>query len=131
MTERKTILVVDDDEAIREFIEWALGYRGFNVVCAADGAAALAMLEVLRPDLILLDLLMPVMDGETFVKAYKGLRDQSAPIVIITAAGPSRYITADIVRAERLDKPFDLEDLVRVVETVLPQAIGPASKTTF
>jgi DNA-binding response OmpR family regulator len=116
MRERKIILVVDDDEAIREFIEWALGDRGFNVVCAADGAAALAMLEDLRPDLILLDLRMPVMDGVAFVKAYRGLQNQSAPFVIMTAAGAGWGTAADIGAAECLDKPFDLKHLIRVVE---------------
>jgi DNA-binding response OmpR family regulator len=116
MRERKTILVVDDDESIREFIEWALDSRGHTVVCAADGATALAMLEDVRPDLILLDLRMPVMDGVAFVKAYRGLQDQSAPFVIMTAAGAGWATVADIGAAERLDKPFDLKHLIRVVE---------------
>jgi CheY-like chemotaxis protein len=116
MRERKTILVVDDDEAIREFIAWALGDRGYDVVCADDGAAALAILEDLRPDLILLDLRMPVMDGEAFVKAYQGVQNQSAPFVIMTAASGGSGTAADIGAAGCLDKPFDLDHLIRAVE---------------
>jgi CheY-like chemotaxis protein len=116
MREQKTILVVDDDEAIREFIEWALDSRGYNVACAADGVSALAMLEDVRPDLILLDLRMPIMDGEAFVKAYRGLLNQSAPFVIMTAAAAGWATVANIGAAEHLDKPFDLKHLIRVVE---------------
>lgn len=68
MTRVKTILVVEDEEILREAYQKILSREGYDVVCAADGIEALACLERVAPDLILLDMLMPHMDGLTFLE---------------------------------------------------------------
>lgn len=68
MSRAKTILVVEDEEILREAYHKILSREGFDVVCAADGVEALACLERVMPDLILLDMLMPHMDGLTFLE---------------------------------------------------------------
>ena len=67
---RKQILIVDDDQEIREMLEITLIEEGYEVLSASDGEAALALLERNRPNLILLDMRMPVMDGWGFARAY-------------------------------------------------------------
>lgn len=64
----KTILVVEDEEILREAYKKILGQEGFDVLCAADGLEALSRLKERSPDLILLDMLMPHMDGLTFLE---------------------------------------------------------------
>jgi CheY-like chemotaxis protein len=115
MSEQRTVLIVDDDETIREFVAWALIDEGYNVLSAADGAAALEVLEQERPDLILLDMRMPIMDGQTFADAYRGRPAPRAPFVILTAARSGWDLSKVQGAAGRLEKPFELDDLLAVV----------------
>src|SRR5206468_2477028 len=81
------VLVVEDDEAVRAMMRSALAEAGYRVQAAANGQGALAVLRVRRPDAIVLDLMMPVMDGWAFRDeqlAVPGLRD--IPVVVVTAA---------------------------------------------
>jgi CheY-like chemotaxis protein len=121
----KTVLVVDDDETIRELIEWVLGDEGYEVLVADNGASALTTLEQLRPDLILLDLRMPVMDGAKFVEAYRKLPTRGAPIVVMTAGRGGGDLVSAGSAVGRLDKPFEIEDLIAVANHYAPLA-GPA-----
>jgi CheY-like chemotaxis protein len=118
------VLVVDDDETIRELVEWVLGEKGYHVVGAPDGAAALTVLTHVRPDLVLLDLRMPVMDGEAFVDVYRRLPNQSAPIVVMTAGRVDRDLVAVGSAIGRLDKPFEIQDLVAVAERYIGRDVG-------
>ena len=110
------VLVVDDDDDIRGLVCEVLGAEGYSVLDAPHGAAALALVAVDAPCLILLDMRMPVMDGRAFATAYRRLPQPHAAIVCMTAeaeAGRQReLIDADAA----LGKPFDLSDLLRVVE---------------
>lgn len=111
------ILVVDDDTGILEFVGMALCDEGYDVQTAADGALALEMARENPPDLILLDMHMPTMDGWEFSEAYKELPGRHAPIVVLTAArdadGSARQIQAD----GSITKPFNLDELLEVVES--------------
>jgi len=80
MSSAGRVLVVDDDEAIRESIEVALTDEGYEVRCAADGAAALALIEEWNPGVILLDMKMPGSDGWTFAAAYRRHPEPRPPI---------------------------------------------------
>jgi CheY-like chemotaxis protein len=80
------ILVVDDDTSIRSFVEMALDSVGYAVSTAGNGAQALEVTDQVHPDLILLDMRMPVMDGWTFARTYRQQAGPHAPIVVITAA---------------------------------------------
>jgi DNA-binding response OmpR family regulator len=107
-------LVVDDDELIRQFVVDALGQEGYRTLAAANGAEALGLLARADPDLALLDMWMPVMDGWAFAREVKerGIR---LTVVTMTAAENARRFAAEIGAAAYLGKPFDLDDLLGVV----------------
>ena len=109
------ILVVDDDESIREFVSVALADEGYRVLTASDGAAALELARRQHPGVILLDMRMPVMDGWEFSRAYRRLPSPHAPIVVVTAARDVAARAAQIQADAFLAKPFDLDELLDVV----------------
>ncbi|TAK31876.1 MAG: response regulator [Chloroflexota bacterium] len=115
---------MDDDEAIRDFVDWALTAEGYVVATAPNGAAALALLEHQRPDVILLDVRMPVMDGWSFVRAYRELSKPHAPIILLSAARDGQNPASDIGAAAVLPKPFDLVELLTLVERLAPGTLG-------
>jgi two-component system, chemotaxis family, chemotaxis protein CheY len=116
------ILVVDDDESIRQFISMALADRGYDVIQAEHGQAALECIKVVTPDLILLDMRMPVMDGWAFAKAYRETPPPHAPIVVVTAARDAAQYAAQIAADAFLAKPFDLKSLRQVVADYLARS---------
>ena len=75
------LLVVDDDPTIREMLEMLLDSEGYQVATASNGADALDVLSDIHPDVILLDMKMPVMDGWEFMDRYRTLVDATAPVV--------------------------------------------------
>jgi DNA-binding response OmpR family regulator len=113
------ILVVDDDPEIREFISWTLEEEGFAVSTAPNGAVALNLVRQTSPDLILLDMRMPVMDGWAFSQAYHQLPGQQAPIIVLTAATDAALFASQISANDYLPKPFDLDALVNKVRQYL------------
>jgi CheY-like chemotaxis protein len=78
----KKILIIDDDDAIQQVIKSALLSEGYEVSVADDGQEGLKLMKELQPDLIMLDIMMPVMGGMEFMKANK---DKSIPVIIITS----------------------------------------------
>jgi CheY-like chemotaxis protein len=112
----RPILVVDDDPAIRELIEQALGDEGYAVLTAEHGAAALQIVASTTPAVILLDMRMPVMDGWTFARQYRAAYQPAAPIVVCTAARDAGERAAQIGADGTLPKPFKLDDLLDTVE---------------
>ena len=122
-----TILVIDDDTHIRNLVCEVLDLEGYQVKGATDGRAALDLLATWRPDLILLDLNMPRMDGWTFCEHQQ---EQPAisdiPIALMSAARNihSRQLPCEPVAI--LEKPFDLDDLLqRVADALVRQEPGP------
>jgi DNA-binding response OmpR family regulator len=121
----KTILVVDDKANIRQLLRDYLTQEGFIVVTAANGREALYAARHETPDAVLLDLMMPEMDGYTFLEAYR--RERSVPVLIITA----RDEETDAVRGLELGaddyivKPFRMRELAARVRAALRRA-GPA-----
>jgi CheY-like chemotaxis protein len=113
------ILVVDDDPNLLLLMKEALSSRLYRVATAKDGVEALERLEEELPQLILLDMRMPVMDGWTFTKVLRERHGRSIPVVVITAAEDST-LRADEVGADAdLGKPFDLQQLYDVVDDAL------------
>jgi CheY-like chemotaxis protein len=124
------VLVVDDDPDILEAICDILEAEGYRVARARHGEEALARVDEQRPDVILLDLMMPVMDGVAFAQALRlrpAFRD--VPIVVISADGnPQR--AAAVGASGYLAKPFDIEALlaqVAGITRVTPQSPPAAS----
>jgi two-component system, chemotaxis family, chemotaxis protein CheY len=84
--EGRRVLVVDDDPDIGEFVSLALADEGYDVTTALNGRAALGRAEERPPDLIVLDMRMPVMDGWEFARTYRERPGPHAPILVLTAA---------------------------------------------
>lgn len=112
MSERARVLVVDDDEQITSFLCRALTYAGFNVEVATDGLTGLERARAQPPDVAVLDVMMPAIDGMELCRTLRGEGD--TPILMLTA----RDAVADRVRGlehgadDYLVKPFALEELV-------------------
>jgi CheY-like chemotaxis protein len=108
------ILVVDDDPEIRLIVGEVLAFEGYKVVEAGDGAEALCLIQRTHPDLVLLDMRMPVMDGWTFAEQLQE-RGIKLPIVVMTAAMDARRWATDIQAQAYLSKPFDILALLEAV----------------
>ena len=112
---RLAILVVEDEPDIAALTAAALGDEGYAVFTAANGAEALDRLRELRPAAILLDVLMPVMDGPTFVERYRRTAGPHAPIIAF-AASPMGLARAQAAGVDAvLAKPFSLDALFATV----------------
>jgi two-component system, chemotaxis family, chemotaxis protein CheY len=116
------ILVVDDDPVTLRIIADTLADEGYEALTAPHGAAALDCLEQRQAagapaaDLILLDMRMPLMDGWAFAEAYRRTPGPHAPIVVMTAAHDALDRAAQIGAEGVLSKPFDLDDLLAIVQ---------------
>ena len=116
-----SILVVDDDPGIVGFLELALMDEGYAVRVAANGREALDQVSQWRPNLILLDMNMPVMDGWEFCRKLRsrGAAEESIPVVVMTAARDAASRSQDVGAQGFLGKPFDLDHLFRVISSLL------------
>jgi CheY-like chemotaxis protein len=111
------VLVVEDDPTIRGLLGDFLNLLGCAVHLTANGQDALEHLQQRRPDLILLDFMMPVMDGRAFGAAVRGdSRMVGLPIVLMSAAPEAAQVRAEIGAQALLPKPFDFDELARLVE---------------
>jgi CheY-like chemotaxis protein len=117
---RALILIVEDDPDLRELLELILTSKGFEVRCCANGRDALESLERRRPDLILLDMKMPVMDGWEFCRALAERGGTHPPIVVVTAAPAPAERAAEVNAQGWLEKPFEYERVEAVVGRLLP-----------
>ncbi len=116
------ILVVEDDEMIRERLVKALGFEGFDVSSAENGAVGLQRLEQSVPDLIITDILMPDVGGFDFVTVVRARADtRLVPIIIITALSERLSLREfmELGVDDYLTKPFHIEELLRAVKTQL------------
>ena len=137
VTER--ILVVDDDGTIREVVRRYLEMAGFEVLLAGDGATALEIASVRRPDLVVLDLMLPGSTAGGDATGHVGLSvcrrlrasDGSIPIVMLTALGEEadRILGLQLGADDYVTKPFSPRELVLRIQSVLRRATGavPAS----
>lgn len=118
------VLIVDDDAPIRQLMEVVLSNEGYDVTATAGAREALEAIEKDMPDVVLLDLLMPEMDGWVFLDELRrrGLRERTR-VVIVSAFGDAP--TVERGRAEgaldHLTKPFEIEALVAAVRNALEQ----------
>jgi CheY-like chemotaxis protein len=115
VSDHKQILVIEDDDSIRDALEELFASEGYSVAVADNGSSGLAALAVAKPCLVLLDLMMPVMDGRGFLAAQEKLTDRAlatTPVVLITAAGEKGAAGCKV--SEILTKPIDIEKLLTV-----------------
>ncbi len=118
----KTILVVDDAESLRTMVKSYLTQEGYRVVTAANGREALFVARQERPDLILLDLMMPELGGFEFISAHN--RDGDAPVIILTAKmeESDKVLGLELGADDYLTKPFSLRELTARIRAVLRRA---------
>jgi len=116
----KTVLVVDDEPVLRVLVREILQEEGYAVIDATDGRSMLELLDGVHPDLVLMDVMMPGIDGR---EAYKVLRSRTdlpdLPVVMMSAAVQPSKLDPSITAFLR--KPFDLSELLELVERL----IGP------
>jgi two-component system response regulator MprA len=117
------ILVVDNDPAVRRMITDILEDASYHVEAAENGLSALAAMNRQRPDLIVLDLLMPVMNGREFVRHLNATG--SRPPVLIVSGFDAEQGRRELRAEASLEKPFDLDQLLDKVRSVLDQ-LDPA-----
>lgn len=124
-SKRGTVVVVDDDRQIRGFIKMVLELEGFRVLTAADGESALAVFETESPDLMLLDIMMPGMDGYTVCRRVRQF--SQLPIIMVTALGDDAKVVAGLEAGadDYVVKPVSAAQLVARVEAVLRRSTPP------
>lgn len=112
------ILVVDDEAAIRNLLHDLLGDEGYTVSTASNGRVALAMVTQEQPDLILMDVMMPELDGvETLRLLRAGPHSAAVPVILMSAAA---YLTPDSADGMAfISKPFNLDHVLAVVHHML------------
>lgn len=115
----KTILVVDDNSSVRTLLQEYLNEQGFKVVTAANGRDAIYCARHTPPDLILLDLMMPEMDGYTFLRQHR--QEKNTPIIIITAKEEETdaVLGLELGADDYVIKPFRMRELVSRINAVL------------
>lgn len=123
MTDAKRILIVDDDAALSEMLQIVLRQEGFDTIRAASGDAGLAEFRRSKPDLVLLDLMLPGMDGVSVCKAIR--QTSGVPIVMLTAKSDTADVVAGLEAGadDYVAKPFKAKELVARIRTRLRRAV--------
>ncbi len=115
----KTILVVDDNASVRTLVREYLSEQGLRVVTADNGQNALFTARQEKPDLILLDIMMPEMDGYQFISAYR--KESDAPIILLTAKleETDKVLGLELGADDYVTKPFGMRELLARIRAVL------------
>lgn len=113
------ILVVDDERRIRELLELSLAHHGYEVRSAPDGQAALALAKEWEPDAVILDVMMPKIDGISLLPMLRRITD--APVIMLSAKGEVEDKVSGLVHGadDYLSKPFEIDELLAHVEAKL------------
>ena len=122
--EQKTILIADDEVDIVETLKFVLETEGFNVITAYDGEEALKSAKEFMPDLMLLDVMMPKINGYKVSRLLKfDKKFQNIPILMVTARSQEedKLIGEETGADEYITKPFDLDDVVKTVQKYLEE----------
>jgi two-component system alkaline phosphatase synthesis response regulator PhoP len=123
----KKILVVDDKKELRDLLKQYLNQEGFEVATAMDGQQALFVARQQKPDLIVLDLMMPEMGGYEFLRAYS--READTPTIILTAKTEEndKVLGLELGADDYVTKPFSMRELTARIRAVLRRAEKPAA----
>ena len=118
----KTILIVDDKASLRTMVKAYLTEQGFRVVTAADGQEALFVAREAKPDLILLDIMMPKIDGYEFIRIFS--KEQETPIILLTAKleETDKVLGLELGADDYITKPFGMREMLARIRAVLRRA---------
>jgi two-component system alkaline phosphatase synthesis response regulator PhoP len=122
MMAKKSIMVVEDEDDIRELLRYNLAKEGYQVTCSASGEDALKAVRVAMPDLVLLDLMLPGLDGLEVCRSLKqDPQTRNLPIIMLTAKGEEADIVAglELGADDYITKPFSLRVLLARLRAVL------------
>jgi two-component system alkaline phosphatase synthesis response regulator PhoP len=131
-TLKRTILIVDDEPDIIELVQYNLRKEMFDTLSAPDGPRAVQMARQHNPDLILLDLMLPGIDGLEVCRTLKGNRDTSAiPIIMLTAKGEEADIVTglELGADDYVTKPFSMRLMLARIKAVLRRAAVPEARS--
>ena len=126
-----SVLIVEDDRNIQELLQLYLEKEGYAVTVASDGGQGLAKFRAIKPDLVLLDVMMPVMDGWSVCKAIRA--DSQTPIIMLTAKGETDDKVSGLKSGadDYVTKPFEMKELLARIEAVLRRTGGtPAQESS-
>ena len=127
MSTQPVVLVADDEQRITKLVSMALSDEGFRVITASSGEEALAKCEEVRPDIVLLDIVMPDLDG---IEVMRQLRERRfVPVILLTAKGSAsdKAKGLDLGADDYVAKPFHPDELSARVRAVLRRVVGPTS----
>lgn len=124
---KSRVLVIEDDRLLWALVSDVLSDEGFDVRTAANGQEALDVLDCWIPDVILLDLMMPVMNGPAFRAAQRNHPTAAEiPVIVMSAAANLDSETSALEPAGVLGKPFDLDDLIASVQRTIGEKVSEA-----
>lgn len=123
-----SILVVEDDRNIAELLQMYLEKEGYAVTVAGDGGQGLAKFRAIKPDLVLLDVMMPVMDGWGVCKAIRA--ESQTPVIMLTAKGETENAVHGLKMGadDYITKPFEMKEVLARIEAVLRRSSGVATE---
>ena len=119
-----TVLIVEDDRNIAELLQLYLEKEGYAVAVAYDGGQGLSKFRTIKPDLVLLDVMMPVMDGWSVCKAIRS--ESQTPVIMLTAKGETDDKVSGLKMGadDYITKPFEMKEVLARIEAVLRRSAG-------
>jgi two-component system response regulator (stage 0 sporulation protein F) len=121
-TDRHLVLVVEDEPDLRAVVTFILEEEGFTVTTAADGQQALDRFNEARPDLVVLDMGLPILSGEEVAAEMQKMFPEPPPVLVMSAAGAIVERARRIGAASYIAKPFDLDELARAVHRIIDKS---------
>jgi DNA-binding response OmpR family regulator len=119
---KKRVLVVDDERDIVNILSIKLRISDFDVVTASNGKEALGMIDAACPDIMLLDIIMPDMDGFEVLKRLR--KDSQLPVIAFSARPENAHKALNLGADAFLAKPFDIDDMIRRIRNLLAQCLN-------
>lgn len=129
MENRPLILAIDDEESMLKLLRTSLPLEGYDIVTASDGVSALELLEESKPDLVILDIMMPGLDGFQVLNLIR--QRSSVPVIMLTAKDEEIYLQRALVAGadDYVRKPFNIQILIARIKAKL-RRVGGSSPTT-
>ncbi len=116
------VLLVEDDAAVRSTLAAILHDEGCDIIIAPNGFDALVSLEQHEPDIVVLDWMMPVVDGQNFLQALRNEYNRTTPVLVISAGRIGEETALAAGADAYLRKPFDIDELMRMLQELVERA---------